>query len=428
MLTRWLYTLLLFILLPLVPAKLLWRALRQPEYRQHWGERLGYYPSSLPSSVFPVIWLHCVSVGETRAAVPLINLLRERYPQHRILITHGTPTGRAAGEQLFGNTVLRCYLPYDLPFAVKGFLQHFQPAIGLLMETELWFNLIHQCHQQNLPLLLVNARLSEKSARAYAWLNGLMHQGLRQLAGIAAQTEQDAGRLSALGAENVSITGNLKFDVKPPTQTINMRSLWGDTRPVFLAASTREGEEILILDAVASLNLPNLLTVIVPRHPERFDAVAKLLEKRGLPYFRRSQLKPTTQSSPTRGEGEVPIVLGDSMGELFSYYAACDVAFIGGSLLPFGGQNLIEACALGKPALIGSHTYNFAEASVEAVAAGAALRAGNVGLLTTALQQLMVNTEQRDAMGAAGLAFAEAKRGAAERTLELIEKFISPNG
>ncbi|MFM9912717.1 MAG: lipid IV(A) 3-deoxy-D-manno-octulosonic acid transferase [Methylophilaceae bacterium] len=416
MLTRWLYTLLLFILLPLVPAKLLWRARRQPEYRQHWGERFGFYPPLLTPYSSPLIWLHCVSVGETRAVVPLVALLQERYPQHRILLTHGTPTGRATSEQLFGDKVLRCYLPYDLPFAVGRFLRHFQPQIGLLMETELWFNLIAQCNTRRIPLLLVNARLSEKSARAYAWLDGLTRQGLHQLAGIAAQTEQDAARLRALGAEKVIVTGNLKFDIALPADNAQLRTLFGAHRPIFLAASTRDGEEELILDAVASANIEGLLTVIVPRHPQRFDAVAALLEKRGLRYAKRSKLSPTKET--------VSVLLGDSMGELFSYYSACDLAFIGGSLLPYGGQNLIEACALGKPVLLGPHTHNFAEASVQAIAAGAALRVDDTGQLAKTLQHLLSNADERERMGAAGKVFAEANRGAAARTLQLIEKLI----
>ncbi len=424
MLTRWLYTLLLTILLPLVPIRLLWRGLRQPEYRQHWGERFGFYSS--PLSPAPTIWLHCVSVGETRAALPLIVLLCSHYPKHRILITHGTPTGRATSEQLLGNAVHSCYLPYDLPFAVERFLRHFQPQLGLLMETELWFNLIAQCKARQIPLLLVNARLSEKSARGYAKLGRLASQGLRQLAGIAAQTNADAERLRRLGAQEVSVMGNLKFDVAPPAnateQGMQLRHLFGNTRPVFLVASTREGEEALILDALVEANIPDLLTVIVPRHPQRFDAVAALLQKRGIRHVRRSQLLPSSPSEAP--ELHVAVILGDSMGDLFSYYVACDLALIGGSLLTFGGQNLIEACALGKPILLGPHTYNFAEASEQAVAAGAALRVDNTEQLTLALQRLMADKVQRDAMGEAGLSFAAANRGAATRTLQLIEKFI----
>lgn len=250
---RFIYSMLLYLVLPFVPLKLLWRGIKQPEYRQHWRERFGLYTISTNK---PVIWLHCVSVGETRAAAPLINALLKQYPNHQLLLSHTTPTGRATSEQLFGDKVIRVYLPYDLPFAVKGFLKHFKPALGMLMETELWFNLIAGCKAQNIPLLLINARLSEKSARSYAKLGGLVSEGLRGFSAIAAQTEQDAERLKQLGARNVSVVGNLKFEVHPPADAIaqgqHLRDLFGKKRPVFLAASTREGEEGIILDAVAN--------------------------------------------------------------------------------------------------------------------------------------------------------------------------------
>ena len=243
--------------------------------------------------------------------MPLVKALQQQYPDHRILLTHGTPTGRATSEQLFGDSVLRCYLPYDLPFAVKHFLRHYQPCIGLLMETELWFNLIRVCNRQQIPLLLVNARLSEKSARGYAALGKLTQQGLAGLVAIAAQTDNDAARLEALGADNVLVTGNLKFDAALPEPVdMGLRQLFGEARPVFLAASTREGEEALILDALATVDIPDLLTVLVPRHPQRFDEVATLLEKRCIAYVRRSQLANPSppfdmlmagQASPARG-------------------------------------------------------------------------------------------------------------------------------
>jgi len=411
---RLLYTLLICLFLPLTPLRLLWRARRQPEYLQHVGERFGFF-KAFPTK--PVIWLHCVSVGETRGAAPLVHKLIERYPDHSILITHGTPTGRATSEQLFGDKVLRCYLPYDLPFAVRRFLRHYQPQLGLLLETELWFNLIHICREQAIPLLLVNARMSEKSARSYAKLGRLARQGLQQLTVIAAQTEQDASRLSALSGQHVEVTGNIKFDVTPTAEAIAagvaLRHTWGIGRPVFLAASTRVGEEELILDAVARLNVPGLLTVIVPRHPQRFAVVAALLQKRVIAFARRSDLVT---------KGGVAVILGDSMGEMDVYYAACDVAFIGGSLLPYGGQNLIEACALGKPVLIGVHTYNFTESTLHAVESGAARRVHDTQELTNILQTLMTDSDQRSRMGEAGIIFAETNRGATQRTLELIQR------
>ena len=432
---RWTYTLLLCLLLPLALLKLVWRAFRQPEYLHHVPERFGFY-RDVPRPTQPVIWLHAVSVGETRATAPLVALLRERYPQHQILMTHTTPTGREAGEQLFGDNVQRCYLPYDLPGAMARFLDHFQPKAGLLMETELWFNLIAACEQRGMPLMLVNARLSERSARGYARLGGLVTDGLRKLARIAAQTEADAQRLRGLGARDVTVTGNLKFDVTPPLEAQEkgaaLRRLFGQKRPVFLAASTRDGEEPLVLDAVAAANVPGLLTVIVPRHPQRFNEVASLLDKRGIAYMRRSSLvetSPTPQPLSAEVEGTVglgaQVMLGDSMGEMFAYYAACDVAFIGGSLLPLGGQNLIEACAMGKPVLIGPHTWNFEAVAASALEAGAALRVEDSSALGAQLRELFADNELREHMSRQALAFSGSHSGASQRVMAVIAQVVN---
>jgi len=418
--TRNLYTCLLYLLLPFTPLKLLWRGRKQPEYLQHWRERYGFYQAPVQK---PVIWLHCVSVGETRAAEPLIKALLSQYPTHQLLLTHTTPTGRATSEQLFGDSVTRVYLPYDVPFAVARFLQHFKPVVGALMETELWFNLIAGCKQRNIPVLLVNARLSEKSAAGYAKLGQLLTQGLQNLSAIAAQTKADASRLQDLGAAEVSITGNIKFDVAPPPTAHSLgeqlRQQLGTARPVFLAASTRDGEESLIIDAVNQANIPNLLTIIVPRHPQRFNAVAELLKKANQPFMRRSTLNDAAVPEGTR------YLLGDSMGEMFTYYASCDVAFIGGSLLPLGGQNLIEACSMGKPVLVGPHTFNFEEATKMAIAAGAANRVQNVEELSQKLQQLFAHDQQRLAMCDASIQFSAQNRGATQKTLDIVQAYIT---
>jgi len=415
---RTFYSILLYLVLPFVPLKLLLRGMKQPAYRLHWRERFGFYP--LPRSK-PVIWLHCVSVGETRAAAPLIHALLNQYPHHQILLTHTTPTGRATSEQLFGDKVQRVYLPYDLPFAVMRFLRHFKPVVGVLMETELWFNLIAGCKRLNIPLLLVNARLSEKSAQGYAKLGHLVSTGLQNLSAIAAQTAQDAARLTQLGANNVQVVGNLKFDVIPPHDVLQqgrqMRSLWGASRPVFLAASTREGEEAIIIEAITAAKIPNLLTVIVPRHPQRFNEVETLMQQRGLRYQKRSALKQTV-------ENEIQWVLGDSMGELFTYYASADICLVGGSLLPFGGQNLIEAMRVGKPVLIGEHTFNFKEVSALAVAQCAAWRVADAQALTVAVQTLLAAPHKQVEMGAKGLALCEASQGATQATLNIISQYI----
>ena len=435
---RFLYSILIYLLLIFVPLKLLWRGIKQPAYLRHWAERFGFYKSPVNQAI---IWLHCVSVGETRAAEPLVKALQLQYPNHQILISNGTPTGREASEALFADSVQRVYLPYDVPFAVNNFLRHFQPKIGLIMETELWFNLIAACKQREIPMLLLNARLSQKSAAGYAKLGKLAREGLHNLNAIAAQTADDASRLQALGASNVSIVGNLKFEVKPPADSLDkglqLRSLLGK-KPVFLAASTREGEEELILDAVESLDI---LTVIVPRHPQRFDEVAAIFEQRGIPFQRKTLLKNTALQPSTPGyplsnsfhefdspcihAGSSLVILGDSMGELFTYYAACDFTFIGGSLLPYGGQNLIEAAVMGKPILIGEHTYNFAEASNNAVTAGAALRVKDAAELREKIEFLLQNKSTLLSMQNAALTFCTNSEGATARMMQLIRSFLN---
>jgi 3-deoxy-D-manno-octulosonic-acid transferase len=415
--SRPIYTVLLWLLLPYIFFHLLWRARKQPEYLQHIAERFGFYAMHSDKQV---IWLHTVSVGETRAAASLVKRLRENYPDHQLLLTHTTPTGRKASEQLYGDDVLRVYLPYDYPFAVQRFLSHFRPCIGVLLETEIWFNLIHTCHADKIPLLLLNARLSEKSAARYARHPNLVKSGLRELSAIAAQSSADAGRLTALGGEDISVMGNLKFDIEPPSTMLErgqqLRSRFGVDRKIFLAASTREGEEALLLDALKSLQIPGLLTVIVPRHPQRFAEVGALLDRHGFRFQRRSENRAIAP--------ETDVVLGDSMGEMFAYYEACDIAFIGGSLLPFGGQNLIEACAVGKPVLIGPHTWNFMQVSEFAVASGAAVRVQDAAELAQTLQNLLSHPDQMIEIGHAGQIFVSANRGATERALLNISQFF----
>jgi 3-deoxy-D-manno-octulosonic-acid transferase len=416
---RALYSLAWLLVLPFAFLYLLWRSRRQPEYRRHWAERLGLAPRS-PDR--PVIWIHAVSVGETRAAAPLVKALGHKHPNHAILLTHATPTGRATGHELFGDQVRRAYLPYDFPPLVWLFLKRVRPELGIIMETELWPNLFRACRLRHIPLVLVNARLSEHSARGYRRFATLTCMALRDLSAIAAQTEGDAERLRSLGAEKITITGNVKFDATPPpdtnAKTATLKTLFGG-RFVFLCASTREGEEALLLEALA--NLPaDVLLVIVPRHPQRFEEVAQLLRARGLSFVRRSEglaVKPETR-----------VFLGDSMGELAAYYAAAHLCYVGGSLLPLGGQNLIEAAAAGCPALIGPHTWNFLEAAEQAVARGAARRVQDAGELRAALLTLHGDTATRQQMAEAGLAFAQANRGATERTMALIEGALTSAG
>jgi 3-deoxy-D-manno-octulosonic-acid transferase len=410
------YRLLLWLLFPWVLMHLWWRGRRQPGYREHIPERFGWYQTR-PGR--PVIWLHAVSVGETRAAEPLVRALAARYPGHELLLTQMTPTGRETAQQLYGGAATIAYLPYDYPGAVTRFLARFRPRLGILMETEIWFNLVECCARLGVPLLLANARLSEKSARGYELVAPLTRAALGGLAAVSAQTREDAERLERLGARGVEVTGNLKFDVALPPQMLvlgaQLKQRIGQ-RPVLLAASTREGEEELVLEALSRIRVEGLLLLLVPRHPQRFDEVAALLARRNLSYLRRSDncaLPPDCR-----------VLLGDSMGEMTAYYAACDLAFIGGSLLPYGGQNLIEACAVGRPLLFGRHMYNFAEASRLAVAAGAAIEVADAAMLGERAGQLLADQATLARMSQAALAFSRAHQGATARNLAICERLL----
>lgn len=413
---RFVYTLLMTVVAVLLPLKLFWRGLKQPEYRQHVTERYGFYARSVSA---PVIWVHCVSVGETRATQPLIQALLASYPQHQLLITHGTPTGRDTSSQLFkaeiaSGRVLQAYLPVDTPGAAKRFLAHFKPALGLLMETELWFHLIDQASRQGIPMALLSARLSQKSARGYAKLGKLTRQGLQQLTLVAAQTTADAERLQALGAQHPIICGNLKFDVTPPADSTDkgaaLRQLLGAGRTVCMAASTREGEESLILDAVQGTGV---LTLLVPRHPQRFAEVESLLKARGLRYVLRTEL-----TQPLNAD--VQVVLGNSMGEMYTYYAASDFAVMGGSLQPLGGQNLIEAAAMGVPTILGPHMFNFAQVAQAAMMADAAVQLKDVSELHGMIATLAADKMKVATMSQAAKGFTLQHRGTTERLMAAI--------
>jgi len=432
---RWLYSLLWWLALPLVLGRLWWRGRREPGYRANLRERLGRVDAALRADpARPTIIVHAVSVGETRAAEPLVLALLAAWPSCRILLTHMTPTGHATGRALFAaqiaaGRVLQAYLPYDTGFMVGRFLNRVAPRACILIETEVWPNLIHGCAARGVPVMLANARLSERSLRRGLRLKGLMTDAARAITLVAAQTDGDAARIASLGAPRVAVTGSIKFDVVPPQAALDtgaaLRRRIG-TRPVFLCASTREGEEPLILDAWlnAQDRPPDALLLLVPRHPQRFGEVAEMAGQRGLRVMRRSALPLLDEGEEQGGPVAADVLLGDSMGEMFAYYAACDCAYVGGSLLPLGGQNLIEACALGKPVLVGEHTFNFLQATEEAVAAGAALRVPDAAALVAAASALLRDAPRRARMGAQALAFANRHRGATARTVELLRQVI----
>jgi len=400
---RTLYTALLRLALPLILVRLWLRGRREPGYRRAVGERFGVYRGEKPDKL---VWVHAVSVGEARAAAPLVRGLMERLPDHRVLVTCTTAAGRETLQQVYGDSILSAFLPYDYPRAVQAFLAHFSPRLGILMETEVWPNLLAGCAARGVPVVLANARLSEKSARGYLRFRSLAEPAFASLALTCAQSEADAARLRSVGARRVEVTGNLKFDVGPEPEQLAAGRAWRAAlgRPVLLLASTREKEEMLLLEQVPKDE--KLLIVVVPRHPQRFDEVA-----------------PMAQSRRTRDPAPKPghrVYLGDTMGEMPFYYAACDVALIGGSFMPLGGQNLIEALAAGAPVVVGPHMFNFAEATRLALEAGAAVQEPDAASAVKRALALLHDVRERRHMSEAGRKLCQRHRGATERHLALI--------
>jgi len=416
---RLLYTGLLYLLLPLALLRLYWRGRRDAGHRQRWRERLGFVPTLSPGG----LWVHAVSVGETRAALPLIRALLERYPDLPLLVTTTTLTGSRQVREALGERVRHGYAPYDLPGAVARFLRRTRPRLAVIMETELWPNLLHRCATAGVPVLIANARLSERSARGYARIGGLTAAMLRDIGLIAAQADVDAERFRILGASRVQVTGNLKYDLTPPDDLPErgwrLRREWlGEKRPVWIAASTHAGEDEYVLDAFATLRArwPELLLFLVPRHPERFDAVAALCRQRGFSVIRRSEQRPCAP--------DTAVFLGDSMGELLLFYTAADLAFVGGSLVPTGGHNVLEPALLGLPVLFGPHMFNFTEAGERLLEAKAAWRVADAAELAAAVDRLLADPELRQAAGQRGRAVVERHRGALATLLERIETLL----
>ena len=428
-----LYAALMWLAQPLLRRKLARRALREPGYGQAIDERFGHY-TQVPEQQSELVWVHAVSLGETRTAAILLDALRAAQPDLRVLLTHGTATGRAEGADLLRPGDVQVWQPWDSPAAVARFFTHFQPRLGVLMETEVWPCTVAAARQRGVPLVLANARLSDKSLQQALRLGPLALPAYAALTTVLAQTEGDAARFAQLGV-SAQVVGNLKFDATPSADLLARGQRWRQAlgQPVVMFASSREGEEQLFLEAFQALVqtniagdamdsgvtrvLPRLL--IVPRHPQRFDEVAALAVQHGLSVLRRSQWPDAgPAASPTALAADV--WLGDSLSEMPLYYALADVALLGGSFAPLGGQNLIEAAACACPVVMGPYTFNFADAATQAEAAGAAQRSPDMFTGLALALQLARDPAARATAAAAGTAFAASNRGATVRTVAAV--------
>jgi 3-deoxy-D-manno-octulosonic-acid transferase len=416
----YLYNVLIYLAAPFAVLAQLWRGLRDPTYRGSLRERFGF-GTAIPG---PTIWVHAVSVGEVQAAQPLVKRLLERHPHHGILLTTVTPTGAARARLLFGDQVRHRYVPIDLPGAVRRFFTRVRPKLAMILETELWPNLYGECGRRGVPLVLASARVSPRSVGKYRRLVSLFRKTLSHGIVIAAQSEQDAERFRSIGAapERTHVTGNIKFDFQPPAGIEEEGRRWREAhapgRPIWVAGSTHEGEEVIILDAHRRLleKFPDALLVLVPRHPQRFEAVRELLEKR----HERSANRSSGAAIPP----ETSVLLGDTMGELMTFYAAADVAFVAGSLVPIGGHNLLEPASVGRPVLTGPHTFNGEEIAQLLMDAGAGFMVADSGQLAHAVGGLLSDARLRAVMGAAGRAVLDANRGALDRLLRLVDPLL----
>ncbi|MGY2223228.1 lipid IV(A) 3-deoxy-D-manno-octulosonic acid transferase [Pseudomonas gingeri] len=422
---RTLYTLLFHLGLPLVALRLWLRARKAPAYARRIGER---FARGLPPMRPDGIWVHAVSVGESIAAAPMIRALLAQYPQVPITVTCMTPTGSERIKALFASEprIQHCYLPYDLPWAAARFLDAIRPRLAVIMETELWPNHIHQCARRGIPVALANARLSARSARGYARFARLTRPMLEEMSLIAVQTEAEAERFRQLGArpESVEVTGSIKFDLSIDPQLLaraaELREQWqAQQRPVWIAASTHEGEDEVVLAAHRQLlaSHPDALLILVPRHPERFNSVFELCRQQGFPTVRRSTAEPVS--------AQVSVLLGDTMGELLFLYALADSAFVGGSLVPNGGHNLLEPAALSKPVLSGPHLFNFLEIAALMREAGALQEVDDAEGLAVAVQRLFELPRDAQKMAEAGLKVMQANQGALQRLLDGLGRLLS---
>ncbi|MEO5829980.1 MAG: lipid IV(A) 3-deoxy-D-manno-octulosonic acid transferase [Rhodanobacter sp.] len=418
---RYLYTLAMFLVTPLLLLRLLARGVRSRPYHQRWPERFGFFKAPGFSGS---LWVHAVSVGEVNAAEPLIKALQRDYPNAQVVVTTVTPTGTARVHQLFGDSVFHVYLPYDLPYAVSRFLKKIRPRLALIVETEIWPNLYFACRRRGIPLMIVNARLSERSLRGYKPLRGLLRAALRCVGVIAAQSRTDAARYRLLGADpqQVLVTGNMKFDMPIPAGVVaagaDMREHWGPRRPVWIAASTHEGEEQIVFEAHLQVlkRLPDALLLLAPRHPERFRMVEHSVRSLGF-------------TVATHNIDGVPlsshqVFVLDAMGQLMPFFAGSDVAFVGGSLVPIGGHNVLEPAALSVPVLVGPHTFNFDEITHSLIEQGGAMRVAEARQLGPEVLRLLLDAPTRQRMGRDAQRVFERERGAVQRIMQLIDGML----
>ena len=418
------YSLVLRLAVPLVALRVLWRGRREPLYATALGERFGIY--SGPASP-GALWLHAVSLGETLAAAPLIEALRQRRPGLRVLLTHGTATGRAAGLRLLRPGDTQAWLPFDTPGAVRRFLRRFRPVGGVLIETEIWPNLLAIAHDAAIPVVLANARLSVRSRRRGARVDAVLRPAFASLAAAFAQSPDDADRLRDAGVRSVVVAGNLKYDLAADPALLARGRAWKQqvARGIVLAAVTREGEEAMLLAAWRARPAPRPLLAIVPRHPQRFEAVAELVVGAAFTLSRRSTWP---EGGPPADAANADVWLGDSMLEMATWYALADVALLGGSFAPLGGQNLIEAAACGCPVVMGPHTFNFDKAATLSLAVGAAVRVADMtaGVAAAATLSTVAAAAERAERSATALALAHAHRGAAATMAVAIVALLDP--
>lgn len=412
----------MYLLTPVILYRLAARGLRYRNYLDRWRERFGFFPKP---DIQESIWVHAVSMGEVNAAQPLIEALMLRYPNVPLVVTTVTPTGSERVRRLFGDRVFHVYLPYDLTASVERFLDRVQPRIAVIMETEIWPNLFMTCHERGIPIVVANARLSARSLKGYGPVRPLARRAIRRANFVAAQSTSDFERLSSLGVvpARMAIVGNLKFDLRVPPSVLDhavtFREHWGTGRPVWFAASTHEGEELAVLEAHAAVlrRFPDTLLLIAPRHPERFKPVAAACRSFGFSTVIRSDA--------SSADAKAQCFVIDTMGEMLWFYAACDVAFVGGSLAPIGGHNLLEPAALGRPILVGPHTFNATEMTDELIASGGVLRVLDSEQLGSTLTRLLGRADERAAIGAAAFAGMERQRGAVVRTMLIIHEVLS---